>query len=59
MLFLVLLVFVLIHKGNVFRIADFDAEEEDEEALIEKRRQQRLAIMQVGNYHYHAFHLKE
>ncbi|XP_017309154.1 pre-mRNA processing factor 4Bb [Ictalurus punctatus] len=25
---------------------DFDAEEEDEEALIEKRRQQRLAIMQ-------------
>lgn len=27
---------------------DFDAEEEDEEALIEKRRQQRLAIMQVG-----------
>ncbi|KAI5092225.1 serine/threonine-protein kinase PRP4-like [Silurus meridionalis] len=27
-------------------IEDFDAEEEDEEALIEKRRQQRLAIMQ-------------
>ncbi|KAB5533086.1 hypothetical protein PHYPO_G00127690 [Pangasianodon hypophthalmus] len=27
-------------------LEDFDAEEEDEEALIEKRRQQRLAIMQ-------------
>lgn len=29
---------------------DFDAEEEDEEALIEQRRQQRLAIVQVAHY---------
>lgn len=29
---------------------DFDAEEEDEEALIEQRRQQRLAIVQVTQY---------
>uniref|UniRef100_A0A8C1NBA6 Serine/threonine-protein kinase PRP4 homolog n=1 Tax=Cyprinus carpio TaxID=7962 RepID=A0A8C1NBA6_CYPCA len=28
------------------RLEDFDAEEEDEEALIEQRRQQRLAIVQ-------------
>lgn len=34
---------------------DFDAEEEDEEALIEKRRQQRLAIMQVGLSPYFPF----
>lgn len=27
---------------------DYDAEEEDEEALIEQRRQQRLAIVQVS-----------
>uniref|UniRef100_A0A8C2D3G6 Serine/threonine-protein kinase PRP4 homolog n=1 Tax=Cyprinus carpio TaxID=7962 RepID=A0A8C2D3G6_CYPCA len=31
---------------NMFRMEDFDAEEEDEEALIEQRRQQRLAIVQ-------------
>uniref|UniRef100_A0A672KXV6 Serine/threonine-protein kinase PRP4 homolog n=1 Tax=Sinocyclocheilus grahami TaxID=75366 RepID=A0A672KXV6_SINGR len=31
---------------NMFRLEDFDAEEEDEEALIEQRRQQRLAIVQ-------------
>uniref|UniRef100_A0A671RPF8 Serine/threonine-protein kinase PRP4 homolog n=1 Tax=Sinocyclocheilus anshuiensis TaxID=1608454 RepID=A0A671RPF8_9TELE len=31
---------------NLFRLEDFDAEEEDEEALIEQRRQQRLAIVQ-------------
>lgn len=31
----------------MFRMEDFDAEEEDEEALIEQRRQQRLAIVQV------------
>lgn len=28
---------------------DYDAEEEDEEALIEQRRQQRLAIVQVSS----------
>ena len=32
-----------------FRLEDYDAEEEDEEALIEQRRQQRLAIVQVSN----------
>lgn len=35
---------------NMFRMEDFDAEEEDEEALIEQRRQQRLAIVQVTEY---------
>ncbi len=35
---------------NMFRMEDFDAEEEDEEALIEQRRQQRLAIVQVTQY---------
>lgn len=54
-LFMVSLVIFYIHDGNVFRMEDFDAEEEDEEALIEKRRQQRLAIMQVGKHQ--AFHL--
>lgn len=34
----------------MFRMEDFDAEEEDEEALIEQRRQQRLAIVQVTQY---------
>ena len=29
------------------RLEDFDGEEVDEEALIEQRRQQRLAIVQV------------
>lgn len=28
-------------------LEDYEAEEEDEEALIEQRRQQRLAIVQV------------
>lgn len=31
----------------VCRLEDFDGEEVDEEALIEQRRQQRLAIVQV------------
>lgn len=37
----------------MFRMEDFDAEEEDEEALIEQRRQQRLAIVQVTQYNIH------
>ena len=35
------------HKHCVFSLEDFDGEEVDEEALIEQRRQQRLAIVQV------------
>lgn len=31
----------------LYRLEDFDGEEVDEEALIEQRRQQRLAIVQV------------
>uniref|UniRef100_A0A8C1R5T8 Serine/threonine-protein kinase PRP4 homolog n=1 Tax=Cyprinus carpio TaxID=7962 RepID=A0A8C1R5T8_CYPCA len=33
-------------RDSPSRLEDFDAEEEDEEALIEQRRQQRLAIVQ-------------
>lgn len=33
----------------VLRFEDFDGEEVDEEALIEQRRQQRLAIVQVSS----------
>lgn len=32
------------------RLEDFDGEEVDEEALIEQRRQQRMAIVQVGTH---------
>lgn len=35
------------HLVCVFRLEDFDGEEVDEEAVIEQRRQQRLAIVQV------------
>lgn len=31
----------------LLRMEDYDGEEVDEEALIEQRRQQRLAIVQV------------
>lgn len=31
------------------RLEDYDVDEEDEEALIEQRRLQRLAIVQVGD----------
>lgn len=34
-------------KHNICRLDDFDGEEVDEEALIEQRRQQRMAIVQV------------
>ena len=33
----------------VTRLEDFDGEEVDEEAIIEQRRQQRLAIVQVSS----------
>lgn len=32
---------------SLSRLEDYDVDEEDEEALIEQRRLQRLAIMQV------------
>lgn len=32
---------------SVYSLEDFDVDEEDEEALIEQRRLQRLAIVQV------------
>lgn len=38
---------ILYFIKRVCRLEDFDGEEIDEEALIEQRRQQRLAIVQV------------
>lgn len=44
---------------SFFRLEDFEINEEDEEALIEQRRLQRLAIIQVRIYFcYHYYSIR-
>lgn len=38
----------MIYELFAYSLEDYDVDEEDEEALIEQRRLQRLAIVQVG-----------
>lgn len=41
---------------SVYRLEDYEINEEDEEALIEQRRLQRLAIVQVRIYFYYSIY---
>lgn len=45
------LILISKHLYLICSLEDFDGEEVDEEALIEQRRQQRLAIVQVCARH--------
>lgn len=45
-MFCVDIVYLTLHTSHIPRVMDVDIESEDEDAIIERRRQLRLAIVQ-------------